>query len=232
MIHQSQSTQPNSQSLLISGLFPSGESFSDVVDADSSYEAMIRVISQARYSDAGGDLEVIQVADARTGAQLTEVLLSADQDLLREVDAVEYVLHTVQTSLDNGRIAWPDEKSVQLRAFAEFFDLVLSQAPGVFDGLCSGHSLTSDDDITVVFEDSRSLETELVPADALHALASAALEEGGGRRGLSGSHDGRAHSRCTEPGLHQGAGIKKTFWSIGPEGFFLLTRLFLQARDL
>ena len=69
MIHQSQSTQPNSQSLLISGLFPSGESFSDVVDADSSYEAMIRVISQARYSDAGGDLEVIQVADARTGAQ-------------------------------------------------------------------------------------------------------------------------------------------------------------------
>ena len=179
MIHQSQSTQPNSQSLLISGLFPSGESFSDVVDADSSYEAMIRVISQARYSDAGGDLEVIQVADARTGAQLTEVLLSADQDLLREVDAVEYVLHTVQTSLDNGRIAWPDEKSVQLRAFVEFFDLVLSQAPGVFDGLCSGHSLTSDEDITVVFEDSRSLETELVPADALHALASAALEEGG-----------------------------------------------------
>ena len=179
MIHQSQSTQLNSQSLLISGLFPSGESFSDVVDADSSYEAMIRVISQCRYSDAGGDLEVIRVADAHTGAVVTGVLLSADQDLLREVDAVEYVLHTVQTSLDNGRTAWSDEKSHQLRAFVEFFDLVLSQAPGVFDGLCSGHSLTSDEDITVVFEDSRSLETELVPADALHALASAALEEGG-----------------------------------------------------
>ena len=70
-------------------------------------------------------------------------------------------------------------RNPQLRAFAEFFDLVLSQAPGVFDGLCSGHSLTSDDDITVVFEDSRSLETELVPADALYALATAALEEGG-----------------------------------------------------
>ena len=179
MIQQSQTTQPISQSLHISGLFPSGESFSDVVDADSSYEAMIRVISQARYSDAGGDLEVIRVADARTGAELTEVLLSADQDLLSEVDAVEYVLHTVQTSLDRGHVAWSDEKSIQLRAFVEFFDLVLSQAPGVFDGLCSGLSLTSDDDITVVFEDSRSLETELVPADALYALATAALEEGG-----------------------------------------------------
>ncbi|MBI6556756.1 hypothetical protein YA0850_30845 [Pseudomonas veronii] len=179
MIHQSQPPQPNSQSLLISGLLPSGESFSDVVDADSSYEAMIRVICQARYSDDGGDLEVIRVADARTGAQLSEVLLSADQDLLREVDAVEYVLHTVQTSLDNGRIAWPDETSIQLRAFVEFFELVLSQAPGVFEGLCSGHSLTSDDDITIVFEDSRSSDTELVPADALFALATAALEEGG-----------------------------------------------------
>lgn len=29
-----------------------------------------------------------------------------------------------------------------------------------------------------MFEDSRSLETELVPADALYALATAALEEG------------------------------------------------------
>ncbi|AVX93233.1 hypothetical protein [Pseudomonas psychrophila] len=178
MIQQSQTTQPNSQSLLISGLFPSGEFFSDVVDADSSFEAMIRVISQARYSDAGGDLEVIRVADARTGAQLSDVLLSADLDLLREVDAVEYVLHTVQTSLDNGRTAWSDEKSHQLRAFVEFFDLVLSQAPGVFDGLCSGHSLTSDDEITIDFEDSRSLDTELVPADALYVLATAALEEG------------------------------------------------------
>ncbi|MBX8557082.1 hypothetical protein K5D56_21695 [Pseudomonas cichorii] len=179
MIHQSHTTKPNSQSLLISGLFPSGESFSDVVDAGSSYEAMIRFISQARYSDFGGDLEVIGVADARTGDQLTDVLLSADQDLLREVDAVEYVLHTVQTSLDNESLTWPDKKSGRLRSFVEFFELVLSQAPDVFDGLCSGHSLPSDDDITVLFEDSRSLETELVPADALYTLATTALEEGG-----------------------------------------------------
>jgi hypothetical protein len=178
MIQQSQTTQLSSQSLLISGLFPSGEAFSDVVEADTSFEAMIRVISQCRYSDAGGDLEVIRVADARTGAQLTDELLSADQDLLREVDAVEYVLYTVQTSLDTGRSTWSDEKSAKLRAYVEFFDLVLSQAPGVFDGLCSGQSLTSDDSITVIFEDSRSLETELVPADALYALGNAALEEG------------------------------------------------------
>ncbi|MGR0140752.1 hypothetical protein, partial [Pseudomonas sp. RSP] len=123
-------------------------------------------------------LEVIRVADARTGAQLTDALLSADQDLLREVDAVEYVLHTVQTSLDKGRTTWSDEKSAELRAYVEFFDLVLSQAPGVFDGLCSGRSLTSDDEITIDFEDSRSLEIELVPADALLALGNAALEEG------------------------------------------------------
>lgn len=178
MIQQPQTTQLNPQSLLISGLFPSGEAFSDVVEADTSYEAMIRVISQCRYSDDGGELEVIRVADARTGAQLTEALLSADQDLLREVEAVEYVLHTVLTSLDKGRITWSDEKSAELRAYVEFFDLVLSEAPGVFDGLCSGQSVTSDDEITIVFEDSRSLETELVPADALHVLGAAALEEG------------------------------------------------------
>ena len=178
MIQQPQTTQLNPQSLLISGLFPSGEVFSDVVEADTSYEAMIRVISQCRYSDAGGELEVIRVADARTGAQLTEALLSADQDLLREVEAVEYVLHTVLTSLDKGRTTWSDEKSAELRAYVEFFDLVLSEAPGVFDGLCSGQSVTSDDEITIVFEDSRSLEIELVPADALHALGAAALEEG------------------------------------------------------
>ena len=178
MFQQSQTTQTNSQSLLISGLVPSGEAFSGVVEADSSYEAMIRVISQCRYSDAGGDLEVIRVADAHTGAVVTGVLLSADQDLLREVDAVEYVLHTVQTSLDKGCTTWSDEKSGKLRAFVEFFDLVLSQAPGAFDGLCSGQSLPSDDEITIVFEDSRSLETELVPADALYALGTAALEEG------------------------------------------------------
>jgi hypothetical protein len=178
MIQQSQITQLTPQSLLISGLYPNGEAFSDVVEADTSFEAMIRVISQCRYSDAGGDLEVIRVADARTGAQLTDELLSADQDLLREVDAVEYVLHTVQTSLDKGHTTWSDEKSAELRAFVEFFDLVLSQAPGAFDGLCSGRSLPSDDEITIVFEDSRSLETELVPADALYALGTAALEEG------------------------------------------------------
>ena len=178
MIQQSQTTQINPQSLLISGLFPSGEAFSGVVEADTYYEAMIRTISQCRYSDAGGDLEVIRVADALTGAPVTEALLSADQDLLREVDAVEYVLHTVQTSLDKGRTAWSDEKSAELRAFVEFFDLVLSQAPGVFDGLCSGRSLTSDDEITVEFEDSRSSVIELVPADALLALGTAALEEG------------------------------------------------------
>lgn len=178
MIQQPQTTQLNPQSLLISGLFPSGEVFSDVVEADTSYEAMIRVISQCRYSDAGGELEVIRVADARTGAQLTEALLSADQDLLREVEAVEYVLHTVLTSLDKGRTTWSDERSAELRAYVEFFDLVLSEAPGVFDGLCSGQSVTSDDEITIVFEDSRSLEIELVPADALHALGAAALEEG------------------------------------------------------
>lgn len=178
MIQQSQTTQLSPQSLLISGLFPSGEAFSDVVEADTSYEAMIRVISQCRYSDAGGELEVIRVADARTGAQLPDALLSADQDLLREVDAVEYVLHTVLTSLDKGRTTWTDEKSAELRAYVEFFDLVLSEAPGVFDGLCSGQSVTSDDEITIEFEDSRSLEIELVPADALYALGAAALEEG------------------------------------------------------
>ncbi|MGP4922589.1 hypothetical protein [Pseudomonas lundensis] len=124
MIQQPQTTQLNPQSLLIFGLFPSGEAFSDVVEADTSYEAMIRVISQCRYSDDGGELEVIRVADARTGAQLTEALLSADQDLLREVEAVEYVLHTVLTSLDKGRITWSDEKSAELRAYVEFFDLV------------------------------------------------------------------------------------------------------------
>lgn len=178
MIQQSQTTQAHSRSLLVSGRFPSGLAYSDVVQADTSYEAMIRVLAHCRYSDDGGDLEVVRLSDATTGAAVKDALLSADQDLLRDVDAVEYVLHTVQTSLDTGRNSWSDTESDKLRAYVEFFDLVLSQAPGVFDGLCSGQSVHSDEEIMIEFEDSRSLEFELVPADALLALGNAALEEG------------------------------------------------------
>lgn len=178
MIHQPQLTQTNTRALLISGLFPNGEMFSDVAHASTSYEAQIRLIAQCRYSDAGGDLEVTRLADASTGSAVPDALLSADQDLLTEVEAVEYVLYTVQNSLDTGRRTSTDPASVTLRSYVEFFDIVLSEAPQVFEALSSGDPLSSEDDIGLMFEDSTGSENELVPADALYALAIAALEEG------------------------------------------------------
>lgn len=178
MIHQSQIQASNSRSLLISGLFPSGEPFSDVVQADTSYEAQIRVIAQCRYSDAGGDLAVTRLADAHTGAAVQDSLLSADQDLLSEVEAVEYVLHTVQNSLIKGCTSAGGIRAEELYSYVEFFDLVLTQAPHAFDGLISGLKISSDEAITIDFEDSSGSVVELVPADALFALATVALEEG------------------------------------------------------
>lgn len=177
MIQQPQQSQVKTRSLLISGLFPSGEQFTGEVQADSSYEAQIVVISQCRYSDMGGDLGVTGLADATTGSSVQDAFLSADQDLLSEVDAVEYVIHTVQNSINMGRIFSAGSTS-QLRAYVEFFDLILSEAPQVFDGLSSGDRVSDDEEITIDFEDSSSTEFGLVPADALLMLATVALEEG------------------------------------------------------
>ena len=177
MISHPQHTQAQTRSLLISGLFPNGELLSHEVHADSSYEAQIKVLAQCRYSDFGGDLDVTGLADAATGSSVQDALLSAGQDLLSEVEAVEYVIHTVQKSLDKGRIFSAGSAS-ELSAFVEFFDLILSEAPHTFDGLCSGATVADDEEITLDFEDSSSAEFALVPADALLVLATAALEEG------------------------------------------------------
>lgn len=177
MIQQPQQSQAKTRSLLISGLFPNGELFSGEVQAGSAYEAQIRVIAQCRYSDAGGDLDVTGLTDAATGTPVQDSFLSADQDLLSEVDAVEYVIHTVQNSLNMGR-HYSAGTTSELRAFVEFFDLILSVAPQAFDGLISGDRVSDDEEITLDFEDSSSAEFGFVPADALLALATVALEEG------------------------------------------------------
>lgn len=134
------------------------------------------MLAQCRYSDLGGDLDVTGLTDAATGSSVQDSLLSAKQDLLSEVEAVEYVIHTVQNSLNNGRTFSAGSTS-ELRAYVEFFDLILSEAPHAFDGLCSGDRV-ADDEITLDFEDSSSAEFALVPADALLTLATLAL--GGG----------------------------------------------------
>lgn len=98
MISYPQHNQAQTRSLLISGLFPNGEPFAEEVQADSSYVAQIKVLAQCRYSDLGGDLDVTGLTDAATGSSVQDSLLSAKQDLLSEVEAVEYVIHTVQNS--------------------------------------------------------------------------------------------------------------------------------------
>ncbi|BFO07153.1 hypothetical protein ALQ08_200125 [Pseudomonas syringae pv. delphinii] len=177
MISYPQHNQAQTRSLLISGLFPNGDPFAGEVQADSSYEAQIKALAQCRYSDLGGDLDVTGLTDVATGASVLDSLLSAGQDLLSEVEAVEYVIHTVQNSLNNGRTFSAGSTS-ELSAYVEFFDLILSEAPHAFDGLCSGDRVADDEEITLDFEDSSSAEFALVPADALLTLATVALGEG------------------------------------------------------
>lgn len=177
MISVPQQNPAQTRSLLISGLFPNGEPFAREIQAESPYEAQIKVLAQCRYSDMGGDLDVTGLTDAVTGSSVQDSLLSAGQDLLSEVEAVEYVIHTVRKSLNNGRTFSVGSGS-ELSAYVEFFDLVLSEAPHAFDGLCSGDQMADDEEITLEFEDSSSAEFALVPADALLVLATVALGEG------------------------------------------------------
>ncbi|QWE97992.1 hypothetical protein [Cupriavidus sp. EM10] len=82
-------TPSNIRDLTIFGFYPSGQKFSGTVKAGSSFEAMIRVLADRRYSDDGGDLAVSSVIDAETGRVVDGALLSAQHDLLPEVEAIE-----------------------------------------------------------------------------------------------------------------------------------------------
>ena len=174
---QHQAVQPNFRSLTISGSFPNGLGYSDTFLAGSSYEAMIQALADCRYLEDGGDLEVTHVIDAITGESVDSTLLSASLDLLPEVEALEYVIQSAQEFIDrNVDISQAD--FARLRAYIEFFDLVLSVSPLVFEGLSSGNLSFSDDEISLEFEDSRDMVFDFVPADALLLLAETSISTG------------------------------------------------------
>ncbi|WP_432263265.1 hypothetical protein [Cupriavidus sp. TMH.W2] len=169
--------------LTIVGNYPSGEAYSDTVQAGSSFEAMIRVLADRRYSDDGGDLEVSCIIDAQTGKVVDDRLLNAEHDLLTEVDAIEQVMEKVTALLPTLSFGALDSVHAvsgydHLLAYTEYFGLVLAEAPQAFDGLTHGAGATSDEDMTLEFEDSQGLVHQFEPAVALLALAEAALQGG------------------------------------------------------
>ncbi|WP_425953121.1 hypothetical protein [Ralstonia pseudosolanacearum] len=177
---QNQIATSGARMLTIAGFYPSGQAYTDTVQAGSSHEAMIRVLADRRYSDDGGDLEVSSVIDAETGKVVDGKLLSADRDLLPEVEAIELVLEKVTELLSTTTFASRDstEQSsdyYRYLAYTEYFGLVLAEAPHAFEGVSHGSGATSDEDMTLVFEDSQGLEHQFEPAVALLALAEAAL---------------------------------------------------------
>ncbi|ABO59707.1 hypothetical protein Bcep1808_6820 (plasmid) [Burkholderia vietnamiensis G4] len=180
---QNHTAQAVVRDLTIVGTYPSGEAYSNTVQAGSSFEAMIRVLADRRYADDGGDLVISRVLDARTGLPVDGVMLSAEHDLLPETEAIDQVIEKVTSLLPalsfgafGGKHAFSSFDA--LRAYAEYFGLVLSEAPFALEGLSHGAGVSSDEDMTLEFEDSQGVVHEFEPALALLALAEAVLERG------------------------------------------------------
>lgn len=171
-------TPSNIRDLTIFGFYPSGQEYSGTVKAGSSFEAMIRVLADRRYSDDGGDLAVSSVVDAETGLVVDGALLSAQHDLLPEVEAIEEVVQCVTELISTMRPRMDGQLSDRdrLYAYTEYFGLLLAEAPLAFEGLAHGAADTLDEDMTLEFEDNQGHVHHFEPASALLALADAALK--------------------------------------------------------
>ena len=171
-------TPSNIRDLTIFGFYPSGQKFSGTVKAGSSFEAMIRVLADRRYSDDGGDLAVSSVIDVETGFVVDGALLSAQRDLLPEVEAIEEVVQCVTQLIPSMLASMDGDLSDRDRLFAytEYFGLLLAEAPLAFEGLTHGDVETSDENMTLEFEDCQGHVHHFEPAFALLALADAALK--------------------------------------------------------
>ncbi|AVA38020.1 hypothetical protein ACUXAV_004874 [Cupriavidus metallidurans] len=171
-------TPSNIRDLTIFGFYPSGQKFSGTVKAGSSFEAMIRVLADRRYSDDGGDLAVSSVIDAETGRVVDGALLSAQHDLLPEVEAIEGVVQCVTDLISTMQPRMDGDLSDRDRLFAytEYVGLLLAEAPLAFEGLTHGAMEMSDENMTLEFEDCRGHVHYFEPAFALLTLAEAALQ--------------------------------------------------------
>lgn len=164
------------RTLIVEGGYPNGERYSDTVQASTTFEAMICVLADRRYSDDGGDLAISAVRDVATGAALDHDLIPAEIRLLTEVEAITQVIDTATAVLQSGKYN-SERPSCELRAYAEYFGLVLGEAPFAFDGLTVGPGATSREDLTLEYEDMAGDQYVFAPADALLELARIALQQ-------------------------------------------------------
>jgi len=173
--NQNTTTQARVRALIVDGIYPSGDVFSDTVQAGSSFEAMIRVLADRRYSDDGGDLSISSVFDADTGDIVDGPLLSAQSALLSEAEAIEQVLEQVTSILSSASFD-TDAGRGALGAYMEYFGLVLAEAPFAFEAISKGAGEMSREDMTLEYEDFQGVVHEFEPAVALLALAEVALQ--------------------------------------------------------
>lgn len=163
------------------GFYPSGEGFSDTIQATRADEAKIRVIAAQMYSEDGGDIEVSCVLDA-SGKVVDDAVLGA-ADILSESSALESLIQHLRRE-----VAGPTEMMVacphdvvqtnKLNAYLELFELVLSDAPSALDTISIGSSDYTEQDLTLQFIDSQGRDYQIVPAEALLALAQKSHELG------------------------------------------------------
>lgn len=174
---QNNTIQSGVRALTVDGIYPNGDGYSATVQARSTFEAMIRVLADCRYSDDGGDLAVSRVCDVATGAVLDKDLIPAEIALLTEVEAIGQVLEQVAGSLLTASFA-DDSSSLTLRAYTEYFDLILSYAPHALSEVSGWAGDLSEEEMTLEFEDSKGKVHEFEPAAALLVLVEVALQHG------------------------------------------------------
>ncbi|WP_049820942.1 hypothetical protein [Methylibium petroleiphilum] len=177
-----QSHQSRDLAFTVVGFFPSGEGYSDTVLARDPEEAKIRVISDLRYSEEGGDLEVSCVLDA--AGKVVEDSTADAFDMLVESDALEILITHLRETIPGPATSAADASEASeidmLNTYLELFELVLSDAPHALDGLTIGADGYADEDLTLRFIDSMGADHEIIPAEALLHLARKSLQLGFG----------------------------------------------------
>jgi hypothetical protein len=163
------------------GFYPSGEGFSDTIQATRADEAKIRVIAGQMYSEDGGDIEVSCVLDA-TGQVVDDAVLGA-ADILSETAALESLIEHLRFKIVGPAEVTdvrPDDvvQTNLLNAYLELFELVLSDAPYALELIEIGSTDYTEQDLTLRFSDSQGRDYEIVPAEALLALAQKSHELG------------------------------------------------------
>lgn len=168
-----QSHQSRDLAFTVVGFFPNGEGYSDTVLARDPEEAKIRVISDLCYAEEGGDLEVSCVVDA--AGKVVADSAGGAFDMLVESEALELLISHLRETIPGPAISARSASEAcevdTLNTYLELFELVLSDAPHVLDGLAVGAQGYADEDLMLHFIDSMGVSHEIIPAEALVHLA-------------------------------------------------------------